>query len=280
MLVEPASVGGQLALKFQGREQRLIAKGQVSDAGSVTVEDGTTISYWVILHRVPNPVATARGTGRGTVVLLHPLMMSKSWFFSLGQKLADNGWDVVLPDLRGHGESTGKYITWGAREKGDIKAVMDSLLARKIVSNQIYVCGASLGGCVAVQYAAYDSRCRGCLALCPPASFRQIAPRILPFVPQGELLDARIKFAGEIAGFDPDDASAIKAAGKLRCPLILVHGQWDAIVPYQHSEAIFGAAHQPKQLILQPWKNHATVQIGQDDWLVEQIESLSQMGRG
>jgi alpha-beta hydrolase superfamily lysophospholipase len=178
-------------------------------------------------------------------------MMSKGWFFSLGEQLAANGWDVVLPDLRAHGASGGKYVTWGAKDKRDIKTVVDKLLAEEIIEPKLYAMGASLGGCVAIQYAAFDTRCQGVLALAPPTGVNGVA--------------------GELAGFDATDASAIDAAGKLKCPLILAHGRLDIIVPHNHSEQIYQAASGPKKLISLPLTNHVTVQVGQSGWIVRQM---------
>jgi fermentation-respiration switch protein FrsA (DUF1100 family) len=83
--------------------------------------------------------------------------------------------------------------------------------------------------------------------------------------------------AGQIADFDPTDASAVEAAGKLKCPLILVHGRLDIIVPYSHSERIYAAATGPRKLISLPLANHTTIQVGRNGWIVEQMAALTDM---
>ena len=278
-IVEPVAMPGRLALKMSGGSEKLIEKGRITNQGHITAADGAKISYWVLRHRQVHPGATAADQSRGTVLLIHPLLTSKTWFLSLAQVLSDRGFDVVLPDLRAHGESGGQYVTWGAKEKDDLKRVMDRLLKDKTVSNRIYVMGASLGGCVAVQYAAYDKRCRGVVSICPPVGAREVAGRILPLVSQHDL-EERIRWAGRLASFDPAEASAAASASKLQCPIILIHGKCDVVVPYQHSEVIFQAAPEPRQLILQNWADHMTVQVGQDSYLADQLEALTTMGKG
>lgn len=283
-LVVPASMGGKAAQGLTGTGERLIEQGRIDLHRRVTVHDRIEIDVWVIRARAPDRKGGGKGPpparpkARGTVVLLHPLLMSKSWFLGLGEMLAKRGWDVVLPDLRAHGRSGGKYVTWGYKEKHDVKAVMDDLtLLENVVSENIYVCGASLGGCVAIQYALLDSRCKGVLALASPAGARQIARRMLMMLTDESFEDALLR-AGQIAHFDPDRASAVTAAAGLDCPIMLVHGWLDLVVPFSHSREIYNAAAQPKKLVGLALAGH-TPDIGRDKWVADQIDVLVEMGK-
>jgi pimeloyl-ACP methyl ester carboxylesterase len=278
-IVEPASMPAKLVQHTFYDDDDLLRSARISLHESMNVWDGTKIDYWVIRHRRSSPSTNAPGAARGTVVLIHPLLTSKHWFLPLGERLAGAGFDVVLPDMRAHGRSGGKYITWGAKEKLDIKSVMDRLIAGGTVSDKIYVCGASMGGCIAIQYAAIEPRCHGVLAICSPAGAREVAQLMLPLC-HGDALNARIEQAGKLADFNPADASAITAASRLRCSLLLAHGYWDFVVPYSHSEAIFNAAPEPKKLVPCKWSGHMSIQVYQDDWIAEQIENLVMMGQG
>ena len=271
-IVESMTGGGQLALAIQGNPQGLIEKGRIDAERRVAASDGVGIDAWVIKAR-PAEGAEPRNA---TVIVIHPLMMSKTWFFSLGEQLADDGWDVVLPDLRAHGASGGKYVTWGAKDKRDIKTLVDTLIGEKLIAPRVYAMGASLGGCVAIQYAAFDTRCKGVLAMASPTGVNDVARRMYPLATKG-WMERMIVCAGEIADFDTTDASAVDAAGKLKCPLILVHGRLDIIVPFNHSERIYSAAAGPRKLISLPLANHTTVQVGRNGWLVEQMAALTDM---
>ncbi len=274
-IVESITIGGKAVLAIQGSPEGLIEDGRIDARRRIAAADGVEIDVWVIKARKRPGLAPRNAT----VVVIHPLMMSKGWFFSLGEQLADDGWDVVLPDLRAHGASGGKYVTWGAKEKRDIKAVVDALLAEKLIEPKLYAAGASLGACVAVQYAAIDPRCQGVLAISPPTGVKDVSRMLYPLATQ-DWLDKTIACAGEMADFDPDDASALDAAGKLKCPLVLVHGRLDIIVPHSHSERIYAAASGPRKLISRPLLNHTTVQIGQNGWIVKQMANLAGMVGG
>jgi len=271
-IVESLTIGGKATLAMQGSPGVLIKDGHIDAWRRIAADDGVEIDVWVIKARKRPEIAPRKAT----VVVIHPLMMSKAWFFSLGEQLADDGWDVVLPDLRAHGASGGKYVTWGAKEKRDILAVVDALVAEELIEPRIYAAGASLGACVAVQYAAIGPRCKGVLAISPPTGVKDIGRMMYPLATQ-DWLDKTIVLAGEMADFDPDDASALDAAGKLKCPLILVHGRLDIIVPHSHSERIYAAASGPRKLISRTFLGHTTAQVGQDGWIVKQMASLAGM---
>lgn len=80
-----------------------------------------------------------------------------------------------------------------------------------------------------------------------------------------------------MAGFDPENASAVSAAARLKCPLILVHGRFDVVVPYQHSQKIYNAAWEPKKLIRLWFADHNGVQVGRNKWIVKKMQSLMGM---
>ena len=81
-------------------------------------------------------------------VLMHSLAMDHSFWRSVAPALAKEG-PVLCVDLRGHGRSSkpqGPYSIAGMA--GDVRALLDHL---KI--DQVIVAGASMGGCVALQFA-------------------------------------------------------------------------------------------------------------------------------
>jgi hypothetical protein len=259
-------------LAWLGGQAKLLARGDIDAHRRIEAADGVAIDVWVIRARnVP------RERPRGTVLFAHGLWDSKARMYRPGQRLADRGFDVVLPDLRSHGRSGGTCSTFGALEAGDLKSVMDALADEGLIHGQIHVVGFSMGGGIAVQYAAADPRCRGVLALAPVASARRIMKRMLlvraPLAGKAEI-DATIDRAGELGGFDIDAASAVACADRLRCPLIVAHGRCDLTVPPSHGRDIFEAAQVPKKLILVPFVGHNSLLFGRTGWIADQIDWL------
>lgn len=254
---------------------------------SITADDGASIGFTTLRAAgrgdagefAAGALREAQGGPRGkaTAVLLHPMMVDRDWFLPLGRRLARAGWDVVLPDLRRHGHSGGARTTWGAREKHDIRRIIDCLLEDNLVSSEVYAMGASLGGCVAVQYAAVDPRCRGVLALAPPTGVEGYIRCTWPLATD-EFIRAAIARECQEGGYRPEDASAVAAARQLRCPLIVVHGRLDVTVPVRQGEEVHAAAAGPKKMIYL-WADHGGVQMGRDAWLAERMEELRRMSQ-
>ncbi len=277
-LIEHDTSYGKLGLTLTGSSEKLLAQKRIDAHRQVERPDETIIDVWVIKARSKN---NASSDSTGTVLLIHGLMDSKSTYFGLANRMADKGYDVVLPDLRGHGNSTGKYVTYGAFEKQDIKAVMDELIAEDMINPNIYAFGVSMGGSVALQYAAIDPRCKGVMTVAATkdahATTRRMMLFIAPTMSEKDFEKNLIR-AGEIAGFNPAEASSIKAVETIDSPVLLVHGLLDATAPADSSEAIFEAANEPKQLIIVPWAGHLTVLLAREIWIADQIDNIAKTG--
>ncbi len=271
-IIEYNTDRGKVAQSILGTGEHLVSAGSIDLHRRYKAPDGVQIDVWVLKAEQVEEGKSSRGT----IVILHGLTESKANFpyFKAGKVLARKGYDVVLPDLRAHGRSGGRYVTYGAKEKHDVKAVVDGLLGEGEIAEPIYVFGASLGATTAIQYAAIDPRCKGVMAMTAYKDARSIARGRLPFV-SAEDFKAAMEKAGQMAKFDPDEASSVKAAAKLtNTPLLLVHGILDLTVPGEHGEAIFKAAGGPKKLILKPIFEFAVI----EDWIADQMDSLVTKG--
>jgi len=269
---------GRLTLQLSGSAETLLKQGKIDLHREIVRPDGAMIDVWGILGEPKEP-----GQGIiGTMILLHGLGESKASMPipGLARRLSKRGYDVVLPDLRAHGRSTGEYITYGANEKHDIKAVVDHLTKEGLIHTPTYAFGVNLGGTVAIQYAAIDDRCQGVMAVEP---FKDIASvgwskvKLMDLTMDVERYDEILARAGEMGGFDPSDASAVEAARELHCPLLLVHGMFNLGAPREHTQAIYDAAAGPKKLI-SPTVESVVLAMVLENWLADQLDKLAREG--
>ena len=270
---------GKIAMDVTGSGQRLIRQKRIDLNPRMEMADGTEIDVWV-LRAKPGP----EGVNLGTALLLHGLGESKARYLPAGENLSKKGFDVVLVDLRCHGRSGGEYVTYGAWEKQDVKAVMDRLIADGTVQGEIYVFGATLGATTAIQYAASDRRVKGVIALTPYKDAASTGRRVLfataPTMSHDEY-ERVLAQAGEMADFDPHATSSVAAARSVLCPLLLVHGLLDLSVPLESSQAIYEAAAGPKKLIVVtpgPEQLVLATQIEFGGWIPERIRELATVG--
>jgi pimeloyl-ACP methyl ester carboxylesterase len=215
-----------------------------------------TLSAWV---REPEKGATPRGT----ILILHGFLAEHAWLGYADDAFHEAGYRTVLVDLRGHGESTGKHITFGVVESRDLVQLTDYLQRNHLCGDHIGVYGVSMGASTAIEFAAIDRRVTAVVAVSPFASFVDEVPHfgrtLLPF--PGAFLSksdyaAIIARAAEIAQFDPRDASPLNAINKTRAPILLLHGDKDAIIPYASSRKLHDAAPDHSELVILPNEGH------------------------
>jgi alpha-beta hydrolase superfamily lysophospholipase len=243
---------------------------------SVQVEHaGAEIHAWVV---------DPDGPPRGTVFVLHGIRDSKRSQLETAQRLAHKGFRAVAVDLRCHGESSGEWLSYGVRESQDVVALADDLARRGLLHEPMGVVGFSYGAATAIQVGARDPRVRAVVAIAPFASLREVVPAYVDWmlgplaagVPASWLTEM-VDEAGEMAGFDPDEACPRCVASRLQAPLLLIHSRDDERIPFAHTEAVRAACASPAELMALDGPDHnatpAAPGVAQavDAWLVRHL---------
>ncbi len=208
---------------------------------------------------------------KGTIVLLHGILVSKEYMIHWALDLAQRGYRTILVDLRGHGRSTGRWITFGAVESHDLKLVLDDLQKRGLAGDRVGVLGISYGAVVGLEWAAQDARVATVVALEPYSNARQA---IIEFsrgyyagqvkgVTNAQFETAEAK-AARMAGFAWDDADVLCRVRQLRVPVLFYHGAADAWIPPVHSERLLDAAPKGSRRVVLPNENHLTLAVRLD----------------
>jgi len=145
--------------------------------------------------------------------------------------LADAGLDVLLFDYRGYGRSTGAADEAGTYR--DARAARAALLAQPgIDAAAILYLGESLGGAVATELALAEPPA-GLILQSAFTSVREMARLHYPVVPSALV---------------PDAYPTLERIARVRCPVLILHGDRDDIVPVGHGRALFAAAAGNKRL--------------------------------
>jgi len=185
---------------------------------------------------------------RGTVLVLHGIRDHKASMLRVGQALRRRNLRAILVDLRGHGGSSGAFLTYGVVESRDLAQLVDQLDALGILEGPLGVYGPSYGGAVALQLSALEPRVRAVASLSTFASLREVVPpyvrmnlpSIGALVP-GAVVDAVIDEAGALGGFSPDAADTRRAIARTHAEVLLIHGEADEHIPFEHARALFAA---------------------------------------
>ena len=207
---------------------------------------------------------------KGTVFLLHGIGDRKEnvpyrlW----ARILAQAGYRAILVDLRGHGRSTGDFLTYGVTESSDLRQVLDALQDLDLIRGPVGVWGISYGAAVAIQWAAADPRVKAVVAFEPFCTLRDavhdFAPVVLgpfTFLAAPAVLSAVTQAAAAQAGFRAEQASPLRAIRETEAPVLLVHGTDDHHLYPQHSVRLHEAALDHSDLYLVKGANHLTLWI-------------------
>lgn len=206
---------------------------------------------------------------KATVLVVHGTDAEKMWMLDIATSLQDQGFRVVLMDLRGNGDSTGEYLTFGVQESKDLSQLITALQSQNLIAGKIGVYGISYGAAVAIELAGQDPRIAAVVAVAPFSSMREEVPvyarRMMPlpgaFLSQAEL-QSIITQAGTLAHFDPDAASPLLAAQQTTAPILILHGDADYVIPIEQSQSI--AAASPTNVTLHPLPGYGHVKAWAD----------------
>lgn len=220
----------------------------------ISAKDGVVLTAWFI----------PPGSAKGPVVLcLHGLYDSKRSLLPLAPPLYEAGFGVMILDLRAHGESGGRHLTYGYYEKDDIIAALDSLCAQpEVDSLRIGLFGLSLGGAVALQAAALDPRPKALVVESPYSDLREVfGDRLMslgfPRILARHLVSIALPIAERRASFAAEDVRPLDSMRSIERPVFFIHGEKDFYLPVRHSRALFEVARGPKEFWLVRKAGHA-----------------------
>lgn len=194
-----------------------------------------------------------------TLILLHGISSCKEFFLPVAEKLSGEGINVVLFDLRAHGQSGGEYCTFGYCEKHDVSAVVDWLLARDS-TQKIGVMGHSLGGAIALQALAEDKRLQFGVIESTFHSLEAVVEQYgvnyfgfrSPWLAH-HILDR----SAIIARFDPYQVKPMESAAHITQPIFMSHGENDERIPWEFGKYNYNAIPSAdKQWYLIPNSGH------------------------
>lgn len=169
--------------------------------------------------------------------------------FALAQKLSFN---ILAVDQRGHGQSGGKEITFGIRERQDCLQWVHWLRKELGEDTPILLSGISMGAATVLMASELDLPANVCciLADCPYDSPAGIIGKVAADMRYPEKLARPVirLAAGIFARLDLHEASAIEAVRYSNVPILLIHGEDDRFVPCSMSRHIAQNCTSPIEL--------------------------------
>ena len=186
------------------------------------------------------------------------------------------GMATLAFDGPGQGEAEYELRIRGDYEVA-VKAVVDFVETRgDLDASHIGLWGVSLGGYYAPRAAAFEKRVKACISLSGPFDWADIWPTMNPLTREAFRVRAKCPTAAAAEAYGRQ-LTLKGVAQSITCPLYVVAGKQDRIVPWQDGERLAREARGPVELVLIDDGNHVANNRGyryrtqSADWMATRL---------
>ncbi|WP_077622723.1 alpha/beta hydrolase [Sediminibacillus massiliensis] len=200
-----------------------------------------------------------QNTGKA-VILAHGYRGQSDQMGDYAQFYYDQGFDVLLPDSRGHGDSEGDYIGYGWHDRLDYLSWIEELVENH-QADKIILHGNSMGAALVLMASGEElpEEVKGIIADSGYTSVKEELSyqlKHLYHLPSFPIMDITSAITRLRAGFTFGEASAVKQVADNTKPLLIIHGDKDELVPTEMAYELFDAAGGDKELWIVPDAGH------------------------
>lgn len=194
-------------------------------------------------------------------VVLHGWTNVKRELSSYAMEYYNRGFNVLIPDLRGHGNSESKFVSMGWLDRLDVTDWLYSI-AEENPKAKIIIHGVSMGGATTmmttgeklpenVVLAVEDCGFTGVKDILADQCDRKYHLPSKVFIPIVSLVNKLMN------GFFLGEASSIKQLKKSKTPTLFIHGDKDNFVLPSNLDPVFNACAAPKEKYIVKGAEHA-----------------------
>jgi dipeptidyl aminopeptidase/acylaminoacyl peptidase len=232
--------------------------------------DDLTLHGWWLETGDDNPVIVVVHGSEGNRA--HPAER----MLGIAKDLVVYGYNVLMFDMRGHGESEGEHISAGYYERNDVLGAIDYIRQRDVES-KIGVLGFSMGAATSLMAVAESEEIDAVVADCAYAdivsiiesefSRRSNLPKFfIPII----LFMARNIYDVDFTAIIPEEA-----VREISAPVFIIHGEQDDMVPVQHAYRLKEASRNPEsKLWIVPEAQHGNSYLMRPTEYREQVTSF------
>lgn len=206
----------------------------------------------------------AEGDSDKVMILMHGYRNDGLYDFAGLVKLYhDMGYHLLVPHQRSHGESEGKYICFGVKERFDLKQWTDYIVKRFDGKCSVFLAGISMGGATVLMASDMNlsAQVKGIIADCAFTSPRDIFAKVMEkdwHLPVFPFLQIANWICCRRAGFCFKECSTVQSVKRTRIPILFVHGGMDDFVPVEMSYRNYEVCRSVKSLLIVDCAGHGT----------------------
>lgn len=198
-----------------------------------------------------------------TVLMMHGFRSQDHDDFCTSVKyFYESGYNVLLADQRAHGESEGKYLCFGIKERYDCRDWINFIEKRYGPDSSLVLMGVSMGCATVLMALGFQLPpiVKGVIADCGYTSPKDIFKFVIKnsyHLPSFPILNLCGLLCRYVAGFSIDEYSTKEALKNNRIPVLFIHGGKDNFVPSFMTLENCEACRAPKELFIVDKAEHA-----------------------
>lgn len=214
---------------------------------NITARDGIRLHAWYL----------PAGKPTDRIVIINHGYSSKgldsaahAYFFN------HQGFEVILPDLRAHGDSDGKYVGFGILDRSDCRLWIDYVQKKFGTDKKIFLHGTSMGASTVLMVAGMPDlpgAVKGIISDCAFTSPYDVFAHILKrdyHLPEFPIMNINSVICRNKAGYGFKDCSTLDTVRTARCPILFIHGAEDKFVPTEMTRRNYEACTAPKDILI------------------------------
>jgi alpha-beta hydrolase superfamily lysophospholipase len=188
-----------------------------------------------------------------SVMVVHGYKDTRATMLRLAQVLHRHGYGLLMLTVRAHDRSDGELISFGHVEMRDLDAWYAYESAHPGVDrSRVGIFGASMGGSLAIQYAARNPLISAVIADCAFSSLDDTVDTSVRFftgLPPFPFAPMILFWTEREAGFTAGEIDAKQWIRQIAPrPIFLLQGGADVVVSRESGQRLFDAAGDPKEL--------------------------------
>lgn len=217
----------------------------------MTSKDGLKLHNYVLNHPSSNK----------WIITVHGYTSEGVNMASYARKFYEMGYNVIIPDLRGHGQSEGDYIGMGWDERFDVIDLINHIVENNSDS-EIVLLGVSMGAATVMNVSGENlpSQVKAIIEDCGYTSvWNEFAYQLneLFGLPAFPMMHSASFMAKLRAGYWLGEAAPIKQIKKSTTPTLFIHGDQDDFVPYSMLDELYTASNAEKEKLIIKGAGHA-----------------------
>lgn len=209
------------------------------------------------------------------VIVLHGYRSEPKSVLTIGEQFSNNGYNVLIPSMRGCSESEGDYIGMGWLDKEDLKCWIN-LIINKNPNAEIVLHGSSMGAATVLMLSG-DNLQNNVKCIIADSGYTSVWDIFaseakvrfnLPAFPVLNMFQLVAKFK---AGYDIKEASAIEQVKNSKTPILFIHGDNDDFVPLYMCDKLYENANCEKEKLIIEGAGHTEAKYKEPDTYYKKV---------